>query len=101
MVLLGAAEAVVQGPCDGGVRAGSSGNDRARPMRRQRQQEEHSMAVVAVRSMSGDGGCTRLERASGGCERRERRLVVTAGYVCGGSTKRWRPDPPREVSPNV
>lgn len=36
----GAAEAVAQGPCNGDVRAGSSGDGRARPMRRQRQQEE-------------------------------------------------------------
>lgn len=36
----GAAETVAQGPCDDGIRAGSSGDGRARPMRRQRQQEE-------------------------------------------------------------
>jgi hypothetical protein len=59
------------------------------------------MAAMAARSTSGDGGCTRLEQASGGCERRERRQVATAGYVCGGSTKRWHPDPAREVSSNI
>jgi hypothetical protein len=65
-------------------------------------QPRDAPTVAAVAGgTSGGGSCTRLERLGDGYTRRERQWAAAAGYMCGGSTKRWWPDPTREASRGV